>query len=204
MTSDTFKLYLRRLVKYGYMAKAADGTYVLTNAGKEFANRMDGQLRTTRHQPKLSVMLVVTRPGADDGAGEYLFGQRLRNPFWGRWGFVSGPILWGESPEEAAARELRKQTGLRAAGRVAGFLRKQDYTEQDERLLEDKQFVIVEVANCADTPANDWTGGKSQWMSVAALTATNDYFPETMSVISMLDAGEAYRLYRDFHAPNTY
>jgi len=47
--------------------------------------------------------------------GEFLFVKRSEeNSSPGRWGFVSGGIETGETPEEAAVRELREETGLKA------------------------------------------------------------------------------------------
>ncbi len=202
LTSDTFKLYLRKLTKLGYVAKTEDGAYALTPDGKEFANRLDSDGRTVRRQPKLSVMIVAARQSADSET-LYMFHQRLRNPFWGTWGLLCGPILWGEAPDVAAARELEKQTGLTASFNVAGFLRKQDLNETGE-LLEDKQFIIVTAADIAGEPDTSWDGGTTEWMSVHALEATGSYFTDTMSVFEMLERDETYRLIKSVHAPGEY
>jgi 8-oxo-dGTP pyrophosphatase MutT (NUDIX family) len=55
------------------------------------------------------VAVVIRRPG---GTGpEYLV--VLRSPEkLGYWHLVAGGVEWGESPEEAAARELAEETGL--------------------------------------------------------------------------------------------
>jgi len=48
--------------------------------------------------------------------GEILMMERTRPR--GFWQSVTGSLRWGESPREAAERELFEETGLRAQGRV--------------------------------------------------------------------------------------
>ncbi len=58
-----------------------------------------------------SVLVVVCTV-----AGEVLMLHRTRPK--GYWQSVTGSLEWGESPRQAAERELFEETGLRAGGRV--------------------------------------------------------------------------------------
>src|SRR5690348_7615891 len=94
-TSDIFKFHLRKLVKLGYVTKLESGKYQLTVKGKEYANVLDEQKRLPKKQPKLAVMLIVTREVNDET--QYLLYKRKVNPFYGYWAAMSDAVLWGET-----------------------------------------------------------------------------------------------------------
>ena len=56
-------------------------------------------------------------------------------------------MRWGEAFEEAAGRELAKQTGLTADFAARLFYRQRDYETTSDALLEDKLFVVLEAVN---------------------------------------------------------
>lgn len=176
---DAFKFHLKNLQKQAYVIKTPLGDYLLSAAGKEFANTVDKQQRMIQRQPKLSAMLVVEHPNKP----LYLFQQRKRNPYFGFWGHMSGPILWGEKPEETAARELKKQTGLEAEFTIHAFYRQLDYLQ--EELIEDKLFTVLRATNIQGDLQNDWSGGVSKWMSLDELQCQPRYFPATQEVTGL-------------------
>jgi ADP-ribose pyrophosphatase len=55
---------------------------------------------------KLSVVIVL-----EDEEGRHLQQQRLKQPYYGYWGHMTGKIRWGETMLEAGARELQEETG---------------------------------------------------------------------------------------------
>ncbi|MET0013424.1 MAG: dihydroneopterin triphosphate diphosphatase [Sedimenticola sp.] len=61
-----------------------------------------------------SVLVVVYTT-----AGEVLMLRRTRPNHW--WQSVTGSLAWGETPREAAERELFEETGLRGAGRLVDW-----------------------------------------------------------------------------------
>jgi 8-oxo-dGTP diphosphatase len=60
-------------------------------------------------RPVLAALAVVCRDG------EVLLVQRAKPPDRGKWGFPGGRVELGETLFEAAARELREETGVEAA-----------------------------------------------------------------------------------------
>lgn len=134
LTSDHINFHIKKLMEAGYVEHKprSYGDYRLTIQGKEYANRMDTDVAEMERQPKLSVVIVV-----ENDKGEFLCQQRLKQPFYGYWGHMTGKIRWGETMIEAGARELKEETGLEADLRVAGFYHKMDY-DQDDKMLEDK------------------------------------------------------------------
>lgn len=191
LTSDDFKFYLRKLCKHGYVEKLPNGRYSMTPPGKELANNLDEQDQQVQKAVKLSVVLVIMRRQAG-GQVEYLMQQRLRQPFLKYWGFLSGPVRWGELAEATAARELHKQTGLTADCRVNGFLRIREYAIEDKQLLEDKLFTVMVADKSYGELDNSWGGGINRWMTVDEINQATPGFRTTRHVIAMLQTGQKY------------
>ena len=185
ITGDTFKYHLHTLMRKKYAVKADDGIYELTAEGKEFANRLDKKTGRELAQPKASMLLVVR------SEGKYLAHRRTREPFYGFWQVPSAPVLRGVPICDAAARELKKQTGLAAEFRVAGLQRVID-TRANGTVLEDKLFTLL-VADMAGCPSlHSWYGGESYWLGRDALLAKDRLFPTTAKTLDMIERGETF------------
>jgi predicted transcriptional regulator len=195
--NDSFKFHLKTLVDSTVLTKNEHGLYSLSPTGKEFANNLDREKRTEQKQPKLSVVIIVKN------GDKYLFQKRLRNPFWGHWGFLSGPVRWGVEPETAAAAELKKQAGLKAEFEVKGFLRKRDYSAE-ENLLEDKQFIVVQAIEVKGKISSDWSGGENAWMTVEEVMSHEQYFSDTVEILAMLKNCRVYKSITTTYSPGQY
>jgi len=202
LESDAFKFHLRKLVRQNYVYKSESGAYELTPSGKEFANNLSKTDRAVQKQPKLSVVIVAMRE--TDGTTEYLFQQRLRNPFYDFWGCLSGPVQWGESFELAARREFEKQTGLTAQYTVRSFYRETDRALETDVLLEDKLYVIVIATDVQGEIANTWQKGFNTWMTLAELQGKAKYFASTSEFIQMLTPGTHHRAREAHYADAEY
>jgi predicted transcriptional regulator len=190
LKSDAFKFYLRKLTDTGLVERTSSGSYRLTAPGKEFANNLDENKRTAQRQPKLSILIVAAR--SMGGERQILFQRRLRNPFYGFWSLIGGPVQWGEDFEDAAMHEFTKQTGMTATFRVRSFYRKRDYKIGTKKLLEDKLFVILEATNISGTLQNSWSGGYNQWMTPHQLRQQAKHFESTVEITSDYPDFEAY------------
>ena len=190
MESDTFKFHLRKLMTDGFVEKTPSGEYKLTPRGKELANRFDETQSAVMHQPKLSLLVIVQKPGT---AGEpvFLFQRRKRNPYFGYWSAIGGPVLWGEGAASAAERELYKQTGLTATCNVRAFMRVRDYENQTGELLEDKLFIILETT-AVSGELRPWYGGESRWMTEQEFTIQEKHFPSVLDALRMLRENKMY------------
>lgn len=205
LTSDEFKFHLRRLATLGYLTKTSDGRYKLTAVGKEFANNLDDAKRVVQKQPKLSVLLTVPRLDTKGvPSQQYLFQQRKRNPYFGFWGSIGGPVQWDETFEETATRELNKQTGLTADFTVRLFYRQRDYDKESGTLFEDKLFVVLEATNVRGRLTNAWHGGTNQWLSAEEFKAQDNYFTSSYEVIELLRSNTTYTSQKAVYAQNEY
>jgi len=170
LTSDHFNFHIKRLVELGLVEKSGRGLYRLTIKGKEYANKLDTDNNTIERQPKVAVLLAVARI-SDDGTTQYLCQERLKQPYYGYWGFPSGKMRWGETITETAARELKEETNLEAECTYLGIYHEHAYQEETGDLLEDKLFFVVRCANVRGDVYEQFEGGRNVWLSAEAVMA---------------------------------
>lgn len=185
LTSDHFNFHIKKLVDVGYVEKKDNGHYVLSRAGKEYANRMDTDDNVIEKQPKISVGLII-----ENADGKILAQERLKQPYYGFWGRPTGKIRWGETMVEAAARELMEETGLTADLRVGGFYHKMDYDKDSGDLLEDKIFVLVHGTNPQGELIVEGEGHRNEWLSKDEFEEKEKAFQsvETITKLAMSDS----------------
>jgi len=163
MSSDHFNFHLQKLVELKLVEKVSRGTYSLSPRGKEYANKLDTDSNTVERQPKTAVILAVER--VRGGKKEYLFQERLKQPYYGFWGFPSGKVRWGETVVQTAERELTEETGLRADYRIAGVYHELVYQQETGEQLEDKIFFVVHCINVKGELVEEFEGGRNRWMT---------------------------------------
>lgn len=117
LTNDHFNFHLKRLVKLGIVEKK-ENYYQLTPEGLELAGRMDLKNMQIIKQPKVGVMIYVTRKHR--GKTQILMGKRLRDPSKGMVGLHTEKVRFGERLAETAKRCLEKETGLKGEFECAG------------------------------------------------------------------------------------
>jgi len=181
ITNDHFTFHVRRLVELGLVIKKSNGFYELTDVGKEFANTLDadgGELKIEK-QAKVSVLAVCT------SGSKLLMQKRLKQPFYGHLGFISGKIKWGETIYDAVARELEEETGLSGNLRLAGIEHKIDYSK-DNKLLEDKYFYVFEITDCAGELIEEFEGGKNMWIEEEEIRKSEELFNDVLPLIEII------------------
>jgi len=163
LSSDHFNFHITRLVELGLVERLSRGQYRLTTHGIEYSNRLDTDNNTVERQPKVAVILAIQR--YHHGATEYVFQERLKNPYFGFWGLPSGKIRWGETIVQAAAREAKEETGLTADFTIAGVYHEHTLQAENDDLLEDKIFFVVIGSNPRGKLTESFEGGRNQWLS---------------------------------------
>ena len=189
LTSDHFTFHVKKLMGAGLVEKSGS-KYTLTSRGKEYANRMDTDENEIEKQPKVSVALIVERQNGN--RREFIVQQRLKQPYYGFYGRLGGKVRWGESFEEAAARELTEETGLTGTFTFSHVFHKRDYRKSDGTLLEDKIFVVMHCTDAHGEMMEQFEGGKNFWMTQDELVAQDKLFESARDFVTYLDQGISY------------
>jgi len=164
MSSDHFNFHLQKLIELELVEKLARGSYTLTARGKEYANKLDTDNNTVERQPKSAVILAIEKKNGKGGV-DYLFQERLKQPYYGFYGFPTGKIRWGETIIQTAERELMEETGLCADFRIAGLYHELVYQQETGDQLEDKLFFVIHCTNVRGKLVEEFEGGRNEWMS---------------------------------------
>jgi len=180
--SDHFMFHVNRLMELGLVEKLSRGQYRLTTIGKEYANRLDTDERTIERQAKITALIIPSRSRLGSGEVEYKIQRRLKQPFYGLYGFMSGKIRWGETIEEGGARELMEEAGLEADLEFKCLYHKMDYSV-DGQLLEDKHFYMLAATNVRGAFKAQFDSGTNHWMTHAEIAALENRFPTVLDVI---------------------
>lgn len=161
LESDHAKFHIRRLLELGYVVKN-DQAYALTTTGKEYANKLDTERNVIERQPKSAIILVI-----ESSKGELLVQERLKHPYFGFWGFGGGKIRWGETIIDAAARELREETGLTAKLEYRGVYHELTRSQETGEVIEDKIFHVVYGSHPNGSLLTSFDGGRNEWIAEA-------------------------------------
>lgn len=148
LSSDHFNFHIKKLLDLALVTKNEKKLYSLTTEGKEYANQLDTQKRKIEKQPKSSVLLLIERKDPETGETQFLQQQRLKQPWYEYFVYVTGKIGWGESIYETATRELEEETGLSCVDfTLIAISHERDFTLDKSKILEDKIFYVL---HCKD------------------------------------------------------
>lgn len=180
LPTDHFSFHLRRLLQSGIIKKASK-SYSLTEKGKEFANRFDTDSVVIEKQAKVGVLVCPVLNGKPQ---KYLVQQRLKQPYFGFSGFITGKIQWGETITDCALRELKEETGLVGQPTLVGVKHKLDYNPEGT-LLEDKFFFVFRIDEVQGELITEFEGGKNIWMTRQEIDQIPDLFDGVAETIKM-------------------
>jgi ADP-ribose pyrophosphatase YjhB (NUDIX family) len=135
MDNNQFNFHLEQLLEADLVSKA-NKIYTLTSIGKEYACRMDTEKVEIQKQAKISVFVCPVR--TFKGNKQYLIYTRLKQPFYGCQGFMSGKVSLGEKVLDAAKRELKEETNLEADLKLVALIHYTVYDKNKTQMFEDK------------------------------------------------------------------
>ena len=185
MESSQFKYHLDALITAKLITKDANGHYLLTPKGKEFANQMDSINIQMKKQTKVTAKICCIR---DSGLEpEYLLYERLKNPFFGHQGFPTSKIWYGMSFVEGAQKGLYNETNLIGEPELIAIRHYRVYDEISNTLLEDKTMYIFKIIN----PTGELQSRKDGRFKWVKETKVNHFvkksLPEFREVFSVLN-----------------
>ena len=184
VSTDHFNFHLKRLVEVGLVEKNGNTKYSLTAIGREFANRFDTEKAVIEKQAKISV--VVCGAKKKNRLNQFLVQQRLKQPYFGFYGFVSGKIKWSETVLDAAAREFKEETCLEAKLSLAGIEHKMDYSKEGN-LLEDKFFFIIKATDISGRLKESFEGGRNLWLIRNKIIKFPKLFGDVKAILKILE-----------------
>lgn len=184
ISNDHFSFHIKKLVELEFIIKNEGGEYTLTTSGKELANRLDTDAIKIgiERQGKIGVLVVCTHE--ENGEKKYLIQQRLKQPYFGYFGFITGKVKRGEKIGETAARELEEEAGVTADLDLVGIKHKIDCSPENE-LLEDKYFFVFHGKYKSGELKESFEGGKNQWMTEQQITKIPKLMGAVMESIEM-------------------
>ena len=138
--SNTFTYHVHKLEQQGLIAKNTRGNYSLTDEGRRMSAFIEGETGTKAEFPTLT-LVILARKGE-----RYLCQKRLKEPFYGYWGFVSGKINFGHNLFSCASRDLLEEAGLFGSEWTLKAFEMVKTFEQ-EKLLHHHYLFFVETLN---------------------------------------------------------
>jgi ADP-ribose pyrophosphatase YjhB (NUDIX family) len=156
--SNLFAYHLKKMEDEGLVTKYDDG-YGLTPEGKKLSAFIEGDTGAKAELPT-PVVIVFVRDG-----NKLLFQERLKEPYYGYWGVVSGKINFGWNPIECAKRDLLEETGLTAHDgtlRYIEFLK----TYDNDKLLHHHLTYMVEVTQFSGTLKEQTHKARHAWLTL--------------------------------------
>ncbi len=188
LTNDHFNFHVRTLVEMALIEKQPHNRYRLTDRGKEFANRFDSDgTYSTQVERQAKVGVAISCVKEEKSVTKYLIQQRLKQPFYGFYGFMTGKIRWGESVYDAAKRELEEETGLSATLTLVGVKHKTD-TSVTNKLLEDKYFFVFRGDNVQGQLIESFEGGRNIWLTKEEIAQLPEVFHDLPEGLALVDS----------------
>lgn len=178
VTSDKFSYHLRTLQDLGLIIKSESGEYSLTIEGKKFATTIDTETKTVEKLPKNSVLLIVRK---DD---KLVIQRRMKEPYFGFMGFITGKIKFGETLLEAANRELEEECKIQANFKYQYTFHELTYQKSDNLLLEDKYFYCM-VGDYVSGELANTEGAENVWMSADDFRKTEPKYHNEIEILDL-------------------
>ncbi|MBW2967256.1 NUDIX domain-containing protein [Candidatus Woesearchaeota archaeon] len=154
--SNKFAYHLGKLDALGLIVKS-DGKYTLSEEGKKLSSFIEGDTGEKAAFPTFNHVLICK-----DG-DKILVQKRLKEPFYGYWGLISGKINYGWNVEECALRDIEEETGL-VAGKAELVGMNQTKTYEDGKLLHHHIMFYVRLSDFSGTLISKTHKGENRWV----------------------------------------
>lgn len=167
-SSNGFAYHLKSLEQEGFIKKTSKG-YGLTHEGKKFAAYIDGETGEQSKFPVMGVLVVVYNKRED----KVLMLHRLKEPFYGYWGFIAGKIKFSQYILECACAELKEEAGISCDLELKGLFSSK--TMQNGKLAFNHQLFIVKGTNPRGKLIKKTREGECSWISIEKISKLNSF-----------------------------
>jgi len=197
LPNDHFNFHIKKLVTEGVLIKNNRNLYELTLKGKQILSGIDIINLEVEKTPKVSVLVAPIRN--HKGKTEYLVQKRLKQPYYGYCGSVTGKVKFGESIHEAANRELKEETGLSGDLLMKGIKHKL-YYDKNKKPIADAYFFLFIVKYIKGKLVNTQEG-ENFWISKDNMDNKKiKWFPDyknTLKILNNTDLNNFFELIVD-------
>lgn len=187
LSNDHFSYHIRTLQDLGLIVKSGK-KYSLTIQGKQFASTIDTDENNIEKQPKVGVFVIPTIQL--DGKRLYAVQKRLKEPYYGYQGFMTGKVRYGEKVFETAARELDEETKLTATEFEYRFMLHEMVYHTSGKILEDKFFNIIHAIVEKDTLDTKTESGENFWATEEEFRKLTPLFHSELEIFNLFLEGK--------------
>lgn len=187
LTSDHLNYHVRELVKLKLITKTAQG-YLLTDIGKEEANRIEPESTYARieKQPKVGIVCHVLK--GSDYTSEMVVQTRLKEPFYGFQGAITGKVKFGETIWDTAKRETEEETDLTGDFVYHGVVHHVNF--KDGQIVEDKILFSFSCFNAQGNLLSAGEGFSNTWMTLKEYQTQPKIYQGELDIIAMNMTGK--------------
>lgn len=167
--SNNFAYHINKLEEKKLICKNEQGNYHLTEEGRKLSAFIEGDTGAKAEFPTLTVVALVKQNE------KYLCQRRLKEPFYGYWGFVAGKINFGQNLFECATRDLLEEAGLHATEWKLKAI-EQVKTFENSKILHHHYMFIVETTKATGTLKEKTHKAEHTWLTLEEY-AKKERFP---------------------------
>jgi len=145
LESEHMNYHLKQLIAFGFIEKK-NSIYSLTDEGKDYSNLIDSETELLEKMPKTSIVIRGVKKN-EEGNIEHLLTRRLRQPYFGKVGRITGKVRFGETLRQTAERELYEESGLRAKSFNLELIYRKMRQRENGEWVQDVIFYVFLVKN---------------------------------------------------------
>lgn len=176
LESEHMNYHLKKLIEDGFVEKSG-ASYSLTDRGKDYSNQMDDEIKALEKQPKTSVLIRGVRVREGTNEIEHLLSKRLRQPYYGKVGRLTGKVRFGETLVEAVKRELLEETGLTARTFVLEEIYHKIRYRENGEFVQDVIFYIFFVTDFEGKMIKKLPSQENFWLTKREVFDSDKYDP---------------------------
>ncbi len=176
--SNKFNYYLKKLEKEGFIEKK-DLKYYLTVKGKCFSLSVCGETGKEEKSPMVTLLLVIKK------GEKFILYNRLKEPYYGYFGFPGAKIRKGEEILLSAKRELKEETNFDCDGKIVGIHNIK--TINNNQLFQHMLQFVVLFENPTGELITESREGTYNWATEEEILSKKNIFPDISLVLKTIE-----------------